>query len=78
MENFILGFVPKDGDAAEILAQTNTGRMFEFDEIQELRNETTRQYKNRQKGLTQKVNREEIKKYSRRKLTGKLVGIFER
>lgn len=78
MEKFILGFGPKDGDAAEILVQTNTGRMFEFNEIQELRNEIKRQYKNRQKGLTQKVNREEIMKYSRRKLTEKLVGVFEK
>ncbi len=78
IRNFVLGFCPKDGDAAEILAQTNTGRMFEFNEIQELRNEIKRQYKNRQKGLTQKVNREEIMKYSRRKLTEKLVEVFER
>lgn len=78
MEKFILGFGPKDGDAAEILEQTNTGRMFEFNEIQEVRNEITRQYKNWQKGLTQKVNREEIRKYSRRKLTERLVGVFEK
>ncbi|MCK4716181.1 MAG: glycosyl transferase family 1, partial [Candidatus Marinimicrobia bacterium] len=78
MGKFILGIGPKDGDAAEILAQTNTGRMFEFNEIQEVRNEIKRQYKNWQKGLTQKVNRKEIMKYSRRKLTERLVRTFEK
>jgi glycosyltransferase involved in cell wall biosynthesis len=78
MEKFILGVGPKDGDAAEILAQTNTGRMFEFNDIQEIKNEVKRQYKNRQKRLTQKVNREEIRKYSRQKLTEELVGVFEK
>jgi len=76
MEKFILGVGPKDGDAAETLAQTNTGRMFEFNEIQEVRNEMKRQYKNWQKGLTQKVSREEIMKYSRKELTKKLVKVF--
>jgi uncharacterized protein YceH (UPF0502 family) len=78
MEKFILGVGPKDGDAAEILAQTNTGRMFEFNDIQEIKNEVKRQYKNRQKRLTQKVNREEIRKYSRQKLTEELVEVFEK
>ncbi|MBC8486957.1 MAG: glycosyltransferase family 4 protein [Bacteroidetes bacterium] len=77
IEKFILGIGPKDGDAAEILAQTNTGRMFAFNEIRDIRKEIDRQYKNWQRGLTQKVSKEEIRKYSRQNQTLALSNIFK-
>ena len=76
-ENFILGIGPKNGDAAKILHETNMGKMFEFEEIEEVRDEIEKQYENWQKGIKPKVNKEEIRKYSRRKLTEKLVETFD-
>lgn len=76
-ENFILGIGPKNGDAAKILQQTNTGKMFDFNEIEEVKREIEIQYENWRKEIKPKVNKEEIRKYSRRKLTKKLVETFE-
>ncbi len=76
-EKFILGIGPKYGDAAKILHQTNTGKMFEFNEIDEIKREIEKQYENWEKGIKAEVNKNEIEKYSRRKLTCKLTEIFD-
>ncbi|MCK4827329.1 glycosyltransferase [bacterium] len=75
-ENFILGVGPENGDAAKILHETNTGKMFGFEEIEEVGNEIERQYGNWQKGIRREVNEEEIREYSRRKSVDKLAEIF--
>ena len=75
-KNFILGIGPKSGDAYRILNETKAGKMFEFNKIDGIKKEIERQYVNWQKGIKQKVNKEEIGKYSRRKLTEKLSKFF--
>ena len=74
--NFIVGIGPKHGDAAEILKKSKTGKMFEFNEIEKIKKEIERQYKNLQNGIKPKVNKEEIRKYSRGDLTKELVSTF--
>ncbi|MBC8526540.1 MAG: glycosyltransferase [Candidatus Cloacimonetes bacterium] len=76
-ENFILGIGPKYGDAADILEKTKTGKMFEFNEIDGIKKEIEKQYENWEKGIKPEVNKNEIEKYSRRRLTYKLTEIFD-
>jgi glycosyltransferase involved in cell wall biosynthesis len=75
--NFILGIGPKNGDADKILQQTNTGKMFEFNEFDGIKKEIEKQYENWENGVKIEVNKNEIEKYSRRKLTCKLTEIFD-
>ena len=73
--NFILGIGPKDGDAAEILQETGTGIMLDFDKNPgEILLEQIRNWKNNTKT---DINPEEVKKYSRKYLTRQLVKILE-
>ena len=74
--NFILGIGPKDGDASEILKKTNCGKMYNYDE--DLSQIILEQIKNWGNGKKQNVNNEAIKQYTRKKLTEKLVNIFEK
>ena len=75
-ENYILGIGPKDGDASEILKKTNCGKMYNYDE--NLSQIILEQFKNWGNGKKQNVNNEAIKQYTRKKLTEKLVNIFEK
>lgn len=75
--NFILGIGPKNGDAAKILDDTKTGKMFEYEDMEGIKKEIKRVFENWQKGTRSEVNKEEIEKYSRRKLTHKLTEIFD-
>jgi len=75
--NYILGIGPKYGDAAKILEKTKTGKMFEFNEFGGIKREIEKQYENWGKGVKPEVNKNEIEKYSRRRLTYKLTEIFD-
>lgn len=67
----ILGFGPKDWEAGKIIAETHTGRVFDYGEIKALKKllqEWFRQYQ--QNSLT--VIPQGLERYSRRALTSKL------
>ena len=62
---------PKDGDAAEILEETNSGETFSFEEVDTLKDELLRIY---QKNKTSELKTEgkNIVKYERKNLTKRM------
>lgn len=71
--NFILGFGPKDGDAAKIINELNYGEMLDFnDDPSEL---ILAQYKSWTEGIKTIPNNTDM--YTRKNLTEKLSQIFE-
>jgi glycosyltransferase involved in cell wall biosynthesis len=66
---------PKDGDAAEIIKKSNTGWVFDYDEIKELASHIKKNYE-LYKINRLKVNASEIENYSRKNLTEKLANLL--
>lgn len=73
--NFILAIGPKDGEAAQFLKKTASGRIFDYQE--DLTDIILQQYKSWINKETHRPNIQEIKKYSRMSLTKKMVDIFQ-
>ena len=67
----ILAIGPEDGDAAEILKNTNSGSIFVFENKQKLKQHILELYKDYKKNQLI-VNSENIEQYHRRELTRKL------
>ena len=73
----ILLIGPADGDAAEIINETNTGKVVDFDDeiyLKKIVNEYYDLFKNKKLGVESKG----IEKYSRRELTKKLAVILDK
>ncbi len=73
----VLGIGPEDGEAAQILKETESGEMFYYDQIEEIAEfieEKFNDWKNRKKGIINK----KVENYSRIKLTGKLAEILNK
>jgi len=66
---------PKDGDAAEIIDKTSTGRVFDYDEIKELASHLKENYE-LYKSNRLKVNASGVENYSRKNLTEKLANLL--
>ena len=73
----ILGIGPVGGDAAEIVQYSKAGRMFNYKEYRELKNQLSDWY-NDYKNKELVVRSIGVKKYSRRSLTRQLVDILEK
>jgi glycosyltransferase involved in cell wall biosynthesis len=74
-KNFILGIGPTDGDAAKILSQTKCGEMFGYTD--ELSNIIKTQFDYWKTNVKYEVNEVELKKYTRKNLTSRLVKVFD-
>jgi len=74
--NYILGIGPTDGDAAQILTDTNCGHMYNYDE--NLKRVISNLYLNWKKGTIYRPKESEIEKYSRKNLTRKLVELMDK
>ena len=73
--NFILGIGPIKGDAAQILNETSCGEMYDYeDDLSEIILERLNRWKKKQSHL---IDEDAIKLYSRKKITEKLVKIFQ-
>ncbi len=76
MQKYILGIGPPNGDAAQILKQTGSGRIFNFDEsLEEI---IYLQFLNWKNKVPLKVNQTETEKYSRIVLTEELSNLFNK
>ncbi len=73
--NFILGIGPVKGDAAEILENTGTGKMFDYkDDLKEI---ILNQFEKWKSGWVNSIDEDNLNKYSRKNLTSGLVRVFE-
>jgi glycosyltransferase involved in cell wall biosynthesis len=71
----ILAIGPTDGEAAQILKETGTGKMVDFNDRNNLKNLIFEYFNNyRQGGLN--INAKNINKYSRKNLTGSMTELF--
>jgi glycosyltransferase involved in cell wall biosynthesis len=73
----ILAVGPTDGDAAKILTETAAGTMLDFEDIK-ITKKTILEYYNRFKNGSLAVESNSIERFSRRSLTGELVGLLEK
>ncbi|WP_196890153.1 glycosyltransferase [Aureivirga sp. CE67] len=71
----IIGIAPKDGDLAEILKETNSGVVADFQDKEKLKQIISEYYTTYQKGNLS-VQSKNIEKYHRRELTKKMVEII--
>lgn len=71
----VLAIGPTDGDVAEILNNTNAGRISGFGENTRLKNHILALYHNYKKGKLQ-INAGDVSKYSRKNLTEELVKLL--
>lgn len=72
----ILAIAPEDGDLAEVINQTESGKVFGFLEVEKLRAYILACYAQYQQGQLE-INSHGIEQYSRRNLTKKMVTLFE-
>lgn len=73
----ILAIGPEDGDAAKILTDTNSGKMFNFDKKSELKEYILHLYKRFKQGNLN-VDSQNIDQYHRKNLTKELAGIIKK
>ena len=73
----ILCLGDKEGDAASILYQTEGGKAFGFEDIDEIKNYLEEKFSEFKK-LSLEVNPKNTERYSRDKLTGDMVGLFKK
>jgi len=72
----ILCVGPKDGDAAHILSETQTGHTVDYNDVEDLKNTIVEYYKQYKMGIL-KSNGVGLKKYSRKNLTKRLAEILD-
>ena len=75
--NRILGIGNKDGESAQILSETNTGKIYNPQDTKEIEEEIILQYSNWENHVKPKVNTEKINNFKRKVLTEKLAGLFD-
>lgn len=68
----ILALGPEDGEANEIIKQTNSGKMFDYTATEEIADYIAQIYKNGYDSSS------DIEKYNRKKITGKLAEIIKK
>lgn len=73
--NSVLGIGPANGDASEILNQTGCGKMFDFGS--DMSSFISGKISDWEHNISPEINKDEVKKYSRKALTEKLVSVFE-
>ncbi len=73
----ILGIGPEDGDAAKILKETKCGKMFDYDNVDDIANFIETKYKEWKEGKAFSPSRE-IEKYSKINQTKQLADILEK
>ncbi|WP_196890544.1 glycosyltransferase [Aureivirga marina] len=71
----IIGIAPEDGDLAEIIRETNSGKVVGFKDKKALKELILNYFQEYQKGNLQ-VNSKNIEKYHRKELTRKMVSII--
>ena len=69
-ERPVLAIGPSDADSSKIIQETNSGEFFEFDDFEGVKNFIEKAYKNFLNGNLNVNSNNEIKKFSRKKLTG--------
>ncbi len=74
--NKILGIGPVEGDAADLLKQTGTGRMFDYDDSNGIAAFIRQHYNEWKEGRIQRMVPEQVLSFSRPALTAKLAGII--
>lgn len=74
--NKILGIGPVEGDAADLLKQTGTGRMFDYDDSNGMAAFIRQHYNEWKEGRIQRMVPELVLSFSRPALTAKLSGII--
>ena len=72
----ILAIGPIDGDLAEILKETNSGEIFDFEDVENIKTKISSLYTSFKEGSL-KVDSNNIEKYQRRNLTKKLSEIIK-
>ena len=72
----ILGIGPTDGDAAEILTQTQAGTMVDFDDVEKAK-EVIADFYNKYKNNQLHIQSGSIEKFSRKSLTGELAELIK-
>ena len=77
--NHILGIGNKNGDTAEIIEKTNTGKIFDPYEIDKIEDEIIFRFNCWANKINSehKINTNEVNKYTRKKLTQKLAELFD-
>ncbi len=76
IQKFIIGIGPEKGDAADILNETKSGKMFEFGDFENVKNTILKQFHNWENGVSHTFSQEVFAKYSRKALTKQLVTQF--
>lgn len=71
----ILAIGPTDGDVASILKETGAGFITDYDNVSILKEKIMQLYEDYQSGMTS-ITSEDIERYSRRSLTGKLAKLL--
>ncbi len=66
---------PKDGDAARVIAETKTGKTFDFNETKAIKSHLTELYNNFEQG-TLSISRGNVMKYERKNLTARMAEVF--
>lgn len=75
---FILGIGPPDGDGAEIIKETQSGVIIDYDDLESAKRHIARQYEIWKKNPGERFGLpEKIEKYSRRNLTQRLSEVFD-
>ena len=74
----IFAIGPTDGDAANILAQTGTGSIFEYEDEEGMKDFLFRKYQEFQHGKWQPISGAQIDKYERSNQLKQLAAIFEK
>lgn len=77
-ETPVLAFGDKEGSANKILRETNTGKMFSYDEYQEVKNFLITTFQNRENNTNDfKRDQNKIQQYSFDNLTQKLINVLK-
>ena len=74
-KRFILVIGPTDGDTAQIINETNSGKVFGFENFSGIKNNILALYHDYKKGEL-KSNAGDVSRYSRKNLTGELVELL--
>ncbi len=73
----IVCIAPTDGDAAYIINETNCGKVFDFDEVERLKQHLKFSFEQFKKGVLKPVCRN-VEQYNRKVLTEKMAGLFDK
>lgn len=77
MKKYILGFGPEDGDSAEILSETKSGDMVNFENEAMVKTIILQKYNDWKTGKELLSDEKKIQQYSRANLTQQLIKLFD-